>query len=169
MGVAIPIPRAGERGDSERRLKRLRALAWFLDRSIPIGRWRIGLDPILGLLPGVGDFVGAVLSLYILYEAARLGTPAHLLARMGGNILVEALAGTIPVVGDLFDFAWQANARNLALIERHHHTAVRPRSSGKMWFMLAVVCVVILATVAGLVFLFAKVLNSLLATTGGTS
>jgi hypothetical protein len=164
MGVAGPIPRADERAESQRRLKRLRALAWFLDRSIPIGgRWRIGIDPILGLLPGVGDLIGAVLSLYIVYEAARLGTPAHLLARMGGNILVEAIAGTVPVVGDLFDFAWQANVRNLALVERNYHTDVRPRSTTKIWFMLATVCVVVLATVIGLIVVVVKMLNSIVA------
>ena len=138
MGVAIPIPRSESSGDAARRLKRLRALAWTLDRSIPIGRWRIGLDPILGLLPGAGDWIGAVLSLYVVYESARLGAPARLLARMGGNIIVEALIGTIPLVGDLFDFAWQANTRNLALIEDHHRTGLprdglKPRSMSKIW------------------------------------
>jgi hypothetical protein len=108
MGVAIPIPRSAEYDDAQRRLQRLRRLSWVLDRSIPIGRWRIGLDPILGLFPGAGDWIGAVLSLYVVYESARLGAPAHLLARMGGNILVEALVGTVPILGDLFDFAWQA-------------------------------------------------------------
>src|SRR5690606_6776212 len=105
---------------AERRLKRLRALAWVLDRSIPIGRWRIGLDPILGVIPGLGDWIGAVMSLYVVYESARLGAPARTLARMGGNILVETLVGSIPVLGDVFDAAWQANTRNLALIERHY-------------------------------------------------
>src|SRR5687767_11533121 len=110
MGVAIPIPRTAAPTDSQRRLNRVRALAWLLDRSIPIGGgWRVGLDPILGLLPGAGDWIGAVLSLYVVFESARLGAPAHLLLRMGGNILVEALIGTVPLIGDLFDFAWQAN------------------------------------------------------------
>lgn len=162
MGVAIPIPRTARSDDASRRLKRLRALAWFLDRSIPVGRWRIGLDPIIGLAPGVGDWIGAVLSLYIVYEAARLGIPAAQLARMGGNILVEALIGTIPLLGDVFDFAWQANSRNFALIERHHHPAARQRSTGRMWFMLAVVCVVVLATIAGIVVLFGKLLARLM-------
>jgi hypothetical protein len=118
-------------------------------------------------LPGVGDWIGAVLSLYLVYESARLGAPAQLLARMGGNILLEALIGTVPVLGDLFDFAWQANARNLALIEHHRSkvdsTRLKPRSMSAIWAMLALVCVVVLAVIAGLVFLFAKALNSLLA------
>ena len=167
VGVAIPIPRADASGDAERRLKQLRALAWFLDRSISIGGRRFGLDPILGLLPGVGDWLGAVLSLYIVYQSARLGAPARILARMGGNILVETLIGTIPVLGDLFDFAWQANTRNLALIEGHYAARVpapklKPRSMTKIWVMLALVCVAVLTTVGGLIFLLAKTLNILL-------
>ena|SRR5688572_27063399 len=167
VGVAIPIPRATDRDDPRRRLQRLRTLAWLLDRSIPIGRWRIGLDPILGILPGAGDWIGAVLSLYVVYESARLGAPAQLLARMGGNILVEALIGTVPLVGDLFDFAWQANSRNLVLIEKHHAkmepSRLKPRSMTAIWAMLALVCIVVLAVIAGLVLLFAKALNSLIA------
>jgi hypothetical protein len=162
MGVAIPIPRSTSADDPSRRLKRLRALSWLLDRSIPIGRWRIGLDPILGMIPAVGDWVGAVLSLYIVYQAARLGIPARHLARMGGNILLEALVGTVPLLGDLFDFAWQANSRNVTLIERHHRPAARPRSTGSMWLMLGVVCLVVLATIAGLVVLFGKLLEALM-------
>jgi hypothetical protein len=166
MGVAIPIPRSAEYGDSQRRLQRLRRLSWVLDRSIPIGRWRIGLDPIIGILPGAGDWIGAVLSLYVVYESARLGAPAHLLARMGGNILVEALVGTIPLLGDLFDFAWQANSRNLALIESHHSkvrtTGLKPRPMTSIWLMLAAVCVVVIAVVTGLVVLLGKVLDRLI-------
>ena len=166
MGVAIPIPRSDAAGDSERRLKRLRALAWMLDRSIPLGRWRIGLDPIIGLLPGAGDWIGAVLSLYVVYESARLGAPARLLARMGGNILVDVLIGTIPLVGDLFDFAWQANSRNLALIENHYRAGLprdrlKPRSMSKIWLMLTLVCVVVLVVVTALVFLVVKTLDSI--------
>jgi hypothetical protein len=166
VGVAIPIPRSDAAGDSERRLKRLRALAWMLDRSIPLGRWRIGLDPIIGLLPGAGDWIGAVLSLYVVYESARLGAPARLLARMGGNILVDVLIGTIPLVGDLFDFAWQANSRNLALIENHYRAGLprdrlKPRSMSKIWLMLTLVCVVVLVVVTALVFLVVKTLDSI--------
>lgn len=102
------------------RLTRLRRLAWLLDRSIPIGPYRIGLDPLLGLLPGAGDLLGAGVSMIILYDAARLGMPINVLMRMVGNVLVELIIGAIPVLGDAFDFAWQANARNLRLVERHY-------------------------------------------------
>lgn len=166
MGVAIPIPRSDSAGESQRRLQRIRTLAWVFDRSIPIGRWRIGLDPILGLVPGAGDWIGALVSLYVVYESARLGAPSRLLARMGGNILLEAIVGTVPLVGDLFDFAWKANSRNLALIEHHYRDGMDrtrdPRSMRQIWTMVAVICVVVLLAITGFVFLFLKVLNSIL-------
>jgi hypothetical protein len=164
MGVAIPIPR-GEAlsADAGRRLRRLRGLSWFLDRSIRIGKWRIGVDPILGLVPGVGDWIGALLSLYILYQGARLGVPAGVVARMGGNILVETIVGAVPVLGDLFDFAWQANTRNLALIERHYQPHLEPRSLRKMWLAVGVFFFLVLALIIGLGVLLAKLLFRLLA------
>jgi hypothetical protein len=162
VGVAIPIPRPPAAAKTEERLRRLRALAWLLDRSIPIGGgWRIGLDPILGLLPGLGDWIGALLSFYFLYEGGRLGLPTSVLARMGGNILVEALIGVVPLAGDLFDFAWQANVRNLALIERHYRPALKPRSLRNLWFALAAMCFALLAMIAGLALLTAKIISML--------
>jgi hypothetical protein len=149
--------------DANRRLKRLRGLAHFLDRSIPLGRWRIGFDPIIGLIPGLGDWVGAVLSLYVLYEGARLGMPARVIARMGGNILVEAVVGAVPIVGDLFDFAWQANTRNLALIERHYQPNYPPRSMEKIWALVGGFVVLVLVAITALVYAMIKLLDWLLA------
>ncbi len=116
--------------DPARRLNRLRKLAWLLDRSIPVGnKGRFGLDPLLGLIPGLGDWAGAGLSLYIVHEAMQLGLSWPVLARMLANIGFEALVGTIPVAGDLFDFFWQANVRNLQLVERHYRPGAPPRST----------------------------------------
>ncbi len=148
---------------AERRLRRLRGLAWVLDRSIPLGRWRIGLDPILGLLPGAGDWIGAVLSLYVLYEGARVGTPKSVLARMAGNILVETVVGSVPVLGDLFDFAWQANMRNLALVEQHYRPGIEPRSLGWVWVAIAVFALIVIGLLAGLVYLAFHVLKTIAA------
>ncbi|WP_232818210.1 DUF4112 domain-containing protein [Zobellella maritima] len=101
---------------------RLARLAWLLDSSIRLpGGFRIGLDGIIGLVPGVGDLAAAGLSSYILMEAARMKVPGSLLARMGLNVLLELLVGTIPVIGDLFDFAFKANKRNVRLIEAYHN------------------------------------------------
>jgi hypothetical protein len=102
----------------ERALRRLDSLGYVLDNSIPIpgtGR-RFGLDAVIGLIPGVGDATGAVMSAYIVVQAARLGAPASSLVRMLLNVGIEALVGAIPFVGDLFDAWFKANARNVALL-----------------------------------------------------
>lgn len=161
-GVAVPISRALPPLEAERRLRRLRRLAWFLDRSIPIGRWRVGVDPILGLLPGAGDWIGAVLSLYVFYEGARLGMPGPVLTRMAGNILVETIVGAVPVLGDLFDFAWQANMRNMELIERHYRPQLPGRSLGRIWLIAALVAILVLAVLAGLMFIALQAIESVL-------
>ncbi len=102
----------------DQRLKQLERTAWLLDSAvrIPGTKFRIGLDSILGLVPGVGDFIGAVLSSYILIQAARSGAPFSILARMVLNILVEAIVGLVPLLGDFFDMAFRANIRNVALL-----------------------------------------------------
>lgn len=103
------------------RLERVRFLANLLDTCIVLPNgFRIGIDPILGLIPGVGDVIGAGLSLYLVREAAKLGVPKRILWRMLWNVGVEALVGIIPVLGDLFDAAWKANVRNLRLLELHY-------------------------------------------------
>lgn len=86
---------------------------------IPGTQRRIGLDPILGLVPGVGDAAGAILAAAILIEAVRRDITRFALVRMAANVALDALFGAVPVVGDLFDAAWKANLRNLALLERH--------------------------------------------------
>src|SRR5215204_5783142 len=99
MGEAIPIPRQLS-ADAAMRLARLRKVAWLLDRSVGVGpNARFGLDPIIGLIPFVGDWAGAVLSLYVVYEALRLGIPWPVLGRMLLNVGIEALVGAVPVLG----------------------------------------------------------------------
>jgi hypothetical protein len=107
-------------GRPEARLRRIRALARLLDTAyvVPGTRYRIGLDPILGLLPGLGDFLSLGLSAYLLHEARHLGVSRRTLARMGLNLLLDATVGTVPLLGDVFDVAYKANARNLALLEK---------------------------------------------------
>lgn len=118
------------------RFQRLRWIAWVMDRSIPIGgRRRIGLDPVLGLIPGVGDWLGAAISTVLVYDAIRLGLPVAVLARMLLNIGIKAAVGSVPLLGDLFDAAWQANQRNLRLIERHYDVSRPPRSA--RWLVTA--------------------------------
>ena len=116
-------------------LRNARSLARLLDTAvrIPGTRFRIGLDPILGLLPGFGDAAGVLLSVSILFSAARLGVPKATLLRMGVNVAVEGIIGTIPLVGDLFDAGWRANIRNVSLIERHLEDPGSAARSGSRW------------------------------------
>ena len=120
-------PRNG--ADSGTSLAPLEALAWLLDSSIQIpgSRFRIGVESLLGLVPIVGDAIGALISTYILVAAARMGVPRVTLLRMGFNVAVEAVVGLIPFAGDLFDFGWKANLRNVALLRAHADNPGRAR------------------------------------------
>jgi hypothetical protein len=103
---------------AERRLERL---AWLLDAQfvLPGTGFRFGADAILGLVPGVGDAIGAGLSAWLIVEAQRLGAPNTLLARMVANLMLDAAVGAVPVLGDVFDAAFKANLRNMRLLRRH--------------------------------------------------
>ena len=105
----------------EARLKRVRLLSRLLDEQfrIPGTMQRVGLDGLLGLIPGIGDAAGALLSTYILYEAIRLGVPSMVLLRMIANIGIDTVGGAIPIVGDIFDMAWKANKKNAALLHAY--------------------------------------------------
>jgi hypothetical protein len=103
------------------KLTRLRRVSKILDNAIAIPGTKIsfGLDPILGLIPGGGDTITGGIAAYIVVEAARMGLPREILGKMVGNILIDSFAGTVPVVGDLFDLGWKANVKNLELLEKH--------------------------------------------------
>ena len=129
-----------------RQMKRLNRLAWLLDESIRLpGGYRIGLDSLVGLVPGIGDGVGAITSSYVLVEGYRAGVPRSVMARMVVNVLLEALVGVVPVLGDLFDMAWKSNSRNVALLQRH---TAQPRQVQR--FSRAYLIVALLALLAGL-------------------
>ncbi|MFT8633995.1 DUF4112 domain-containing protein [Novacetimonas hansenii] len=100
---------------------RLRRLATLLDAAfvLPGTRLRWGLDTLIGLLPVAGTMVMAIPSLYIIWEARRLGVPSCILTRMVGNVAVELLADFVPVLGDLVDTVYKANLRNIVLIEQY--------------------------------------------------
>lgn len=98
-------------------VERMRLVAHVLDDSIRVPGigYRIGLDPVLGVLPGAGDVVTGVLSLYVVVESARLGVSYTTLLRMLANVSIDVVGGSVPLVGDLFDAAWKANRRNFEL------------------------------------------------------
>ena len=99
--------------------QRLKQLAWLLDSSIPIPgtRFTIGIEALIGLFPFIGDLIGVALSSFILKEAARLGAPKSVLARMSFNVALEGVVGIVPFAGDVFDAAFKANQRNVCLLE----------------------------------------------------
>ena len=110
----------GEREASERRhLDRLRAIASLFDQAfaVPGTRWRFGIDALFGLVPGLGDIAGALVAVYALRVARYLRAPNVVQLMMLMNIALDALIGSIPLIGDLFDFAFQAQTRNLKLLD----------------------------------------------------
>lgn len=147
-----PVPaRTPDVAVGDARLDRMRAAARLLDSRfrIPGTNIRFGLDAIVGLVPGVGDFAGAIASAYFIYEAARLGAPGPVLARMVTNVGVEALVGAVPILGDLFDVAFKANNRNMRLLEKHAVAPELARQSSRKLLVGLGVGLVVLVVVAG--------------------
>jgi hypothetical protein len=110
--------------------RRVEALEFVLERAfdLPGTNWKIGIDAIVGLVPVVGDIIGAGLGMYLVWEARNLGMSKWQIARMTANVGVDAVIGAIPVAGDLFDFAFRSNSRNLKIIRKHldkHHPHTR--------------------------------------------
>ena len=116
-------------------------LAWWLDSAIlvPGTRFRIGLDALIGLVPGIGDLVGTALSAYIVAAAAKRGLPTTVLLRMALNVAVEAVVGAVPIIGDLFDAVWKANQRNMGLMRQYeavpHRAHVQSRLVVAVWVL----------------------------------
>ncbi len=102
---------------------------------------RFGWDPIVGLIPGVGDAATASFAVTVLYHAYHLGVPRVVLARMMLNTLIDLAAGLVPFAGDVADIAWKSNALNLALLERHERPGTKPSSGDWAVVLLAVVVI----------------------------
>lgn len=102
-------------------LKRIRKIANVLDSAIgiPGTKFRVGLDPILGLIPGGGDLITAGISAYMIYLAARFGLESSEIFKMVKNVVIETIIGSVPIAGDLFDAYFKANIRNLEILEKH--------------------------------------------------
>jgi hypothetical protein len=132
-----------------------RWLALIMDDflRVPGTRFRFGLDPIIGLIPGLGDTASALVSALALIEAARRGVPKILLARMSLNILLNEVVGIIPGVGDVFSFWFKSNARNYDLLREHIGQPVRSKKSDWV-FVGAVLGLLGLIVLAGLLATF---------------
>jgi len=130
-----------------RRLELLRRWARIFDSAfrIPGTNVRFGIDPILGLVPGVGDLASPVLSLFMIWQGTRMRVPKIVLARMVFNAIIDGLSGVVPVVGDLFDFGWKATEWNLALLERHAMPGQRATSFD---YLFVILCCVVIVGVA---------------------
>lgn len=111
---------------------------------------RFGLDALLGLVPGLGDVTGAAMGGYLILLGSRLGAPKPVLARMVLNVALDTLVGVVPVVGDLFDVAWKANMRNMALLERYIDSPARTRKSST-GLLIVILGVLALLGIGGLV------------------
>lgn len=107
--------------DVEMSVARLEALARVMDSivTIPGTNVRIGVDALLGLVPVIGDAISATISSYLIWEAKQLGASRLLLARMAGNVAIDTVVGAVPFVGDVFDVAFRANIKNIALLKKH--------------------------------------------------
>ncbi len=132
----------------EQRLAVLRRVSGMLDSAmlVPGTSIRFGLDPILGLIPGLGDLVSPLFTIGILWQARDLGIPKIVQLRMIFNVAIDALIGVVPVVGDLFDVAWKANDMNMALLERHAYEEQRA-SRGDWIFVSLMIAVLVLIAV----------------------
>jgi hypothetical protein len=124
--LAFDISQPRSRAD---RIARIEWLSSLLDTAIlvPGTNIRFGLDALIGLVPGIGDAVSTLLALYIVREARALGAPRLLIARMLANVALDGVVGAVPVAGDLFDVAFRANRRNVALLLQHLERADRKR------------------------------------------
>jgi hypothetical protein len=134
---------------ADRDLARYRALAQLLDAAfrVPGTNWRFGIDPLLGLVPGLGDGIGALLGGYGIVVARRLGAPAAVQAHMLLNVTFDLVSGVVPVAGDAVDFFFQSNRRNLALLERWNrapHAAHRQ----SVFTLVAIATALVLAILA---------------------
>ncbi len=152
--LVVPAGQGILADDPASRTRRVQVLAKLLDESISIPGtpWKIGFDPIIGLIPGIGDLIGAVLSGYIVLEAVRAEVPAFTLARMLGNVGIDTLLGAVPAVGDVFDAAWKSNTMNVALLERHLAATggAPPKRRNVLGLMAIAVIVLVLILGAGL-------------------
>jgi hypothetical protein len=136
-----------ERDVSVDRLSGARALAHVLDDGIriPVIGVRFGLDPVIGLIPGLGDFAGAIMSGYVVLLGARLGAPKSVILRMLGNVAVDTVAGAVPLLGDLFDVGWKSNLRNVALLDRWVDEPGRTRAASRRAIGFTVLALTLLA------------------------
>ncbi|MEG3870588.1 DUF4112 domain-containing protein [Microcoleus sp. AT8-B1] len=134
-------------------LRRLRRISHLLDNAIPIPgtKYRIGLDPILGLIPGGGDLISSIFAGYVVFKSAQMGVPQETLVKMAANIVFDTVAGTVPVAGDLLDVAWKANVKNIELLDAHLGSPEQGKKAD--WLFVAALLLGLILIVGGVIFL----------------
>jgi hypothetical protein len=162
-GAATPATRRHSKAEVEQSLEQLSRWMDGLFR-IPGTGWRFGLDALIGLVPGVGDFATTTVSIYILASGVRYRVPKVTLLRMAANVGVDYLVGSVPVVGDLFDAYWKSNQRNVALLRERATATPEEARRGRVgdWLFLAVIVLVLLALLVGSITLSLYLLSLLL-------
>lgn len=111
--------RLNDASDDEELLRRIEALAHLLDTKFSLFGFRFGIDGLIGLIPGIGDAATGLMSFYLIALAMRAGASPSLIVRMTINVLVDIIVGAVPVLGDIFDFSFRANALNAKLLREH--------------------------------------------------
>jgi Domain of unknown function (DUF4112) len=130
-------------------------IAYVMDEvaRVPGTKFRFGLDPLIGLIPGIGDTSSALVSAFALVHAVRLGVPKILLVRMALNILVNETIGVVPVIGDAFSFWFKSNARNYEIIKHHRLGTTTPKRSDWL-FVLGILLLLFVIVCAGIAISF---------------
>lgn len=149
-GARAVLTKKHERADVERSLEQLSRMMDGLFR-VPGTGWRIGLDALVGLVPGVGDVATTAVSFYILAAGVRYRVPKVTLLRMASNVAVDYLLGAVPVVGDLFDVAWKSNQMNVELLKSRASVSPEEARHGRVsdWLFLGVIMLVLLLLLVG--------------------
>jgi hypothetical protein len=161
MDAKTPAPSPADERERRGRigLEKLRTVTRWMDQAwgIPGTKWRFGLEPLFGLVPGLGDIAGGLIAVYGLHVARQLRAPAVIQLHMLTNIALDALVGTVPIIGDIFDFVYKAQTRNLAMLDdwlQTPHEAQRRSQRGILLIPLAIVFVFATLTILGLWLLF---------------
>ncbi|REL33496.1 DUF4112 domain-containing protein [Rhodohalobacter sp. SW132] len=141
--------------DHRRTLERLDRFSYWTDSNIrvPLTNFRFGLSPLIGLIPGIGDFAGLLLSLYVLHEARKIGADRKVQRKIIQNMLIEFFGGLIPVLGDAFDAVYKANTKNTALLRNYIYKEIGEEPPWKFpWFTFIWVSLLILILLAAIYY-----------------
>ena len=142
--------------DSKGNLERLRSLSYLLDEAIPIPgtSYRIGIDPLIGLFPGAGDYLSAAFSAYIILESAKMGASKATLSRMLMNVVVDTLVGNIPLLGDFFDATWKGNSKNMELLENYINSPKEREKTDWLFIIVIILGLIGIVTIVAVINIF---------------